>query len=148
MSFENTRFIIVGAAGGSGSALSRRLKRLGAEPIVMGRTGAKLAELGKELDAPTKAGDAPDSRGVEPAVTPFVPCRGGRLGLFKTCRCNSLLEIPRIAAAKKNFRYVYGSDLLNLPITRATKLNEFFAVTRRNCALSVGIALADSIANV
>ena len=58
MSFENTRFIIVGAAGGIGAALSRRLKRLGAEPILMGRTTDKLAELGKELDAATQTVDA------------------------------------------------------------------------------------------
>ena len=61
MSFENTRFIIVGAAGGIGAAiatLSRRLKRLGAEPILMGRTADKLAELGKELDAATQTVDA------------------------------------------------------------------------------------------
>ena len=48
MSFENTRFVIIGAAGGIGSALSRRLKSHGAQPILVGRTAAKLALLGFE----------------------------------------------------------------------------------------------------
>ena len=77
MSFENTRFIIVGAAGGIGAALSRRrLKRLGAEPILMGRSADKLAELGKELDAPTKTVDASNAAEFEEAVAAFGPIQG------------------------------------------------------------------------
>lgn len=76
MSFENTRFIIVGAAGGIGSALSRRLKRLGAQPIVMGRTADKLAELGRELDAPTKTVDASNAVELEAAFVAFGPIQG------------------------------------------------------------------------
>ena len=76
MSFENTRFIIVGAAGGIGSALSRRLKRLGAEPILFGRTADKLAELGKELDAATKTVDASNAAEFEAAVAASGPIQG------------------------------------------------------------------------
>lgn len=76
MSFENTRFIVVGAAGGIGSALSRRLKKLGAEPILMGRTADKLVQLGKELDAPTQAVDASDAAEFETAVAAFGPIQG------------------------------------------------------------------------
>ncbi len=78
MSFENTRFIIVGAACGIGSALSRRLKRLGAEPVLMGRTADKLAELGKELDVPTQAVDASNAAEFAERILGTVLARGPR----------------------------------------------------------------------
>ena len=64
MSLENTRFVIIGASGCIGSALSRRLKSHRAQPILLGRSAAKLALLGEELGAQTHALDAIESRGV------------------------------------------------------------------------------------
>ncbi len=76
MSFEHERFIIVGAAGGIGSALSRRLKKLGAQPILMGRTADKLALLSQELDAPTQTVDASNAAEFEAAVAAYGPIQG------------------------------------------------------------------------
>jgi NAD(P)-dependent dehydrogenase (short-subunit alcohol dehydrogenase family) len=76
LSFENTRFIIIGAAGGIGSALSRRLKSHGAQPILLGRSAAKLALLGAELDAQTKTLDASKADELELAVAAFGPIGG------------------------------------------------------------------------
>ena len=76
LNFENKRFVIVGAAGGIGSALSRRLKRLGAEPILLGRTPETLARLEAELSSPTHAVDASNSEEFEKAVAAFSPIQG------------------------------------------------------------------------
>ena len=76
MSFENTRFVIIGASGGIGSALSRRLKSQGAQPILLGRSTAKLALLGEELGSQTQALDASKADELEHAVAAFGPING------------------------------------------------------------------------
>jgi NAD(P)-dependent dehydrogenase (short-subunit alcohol dehydrogenase family) len=76
VSFENTRFIIIGAAGGIGAALSRRLKKQGAEPILLGRSAAKLAPLGEELGAQIQVVDASKVDDLEYAVAAFRPING------------------------------------------------------------------------
>jgi NAD(P)-dependent dehydrogenase (short-subunit alcohol dehydrogenase family) len=73
---ENARIIIVGASGGIGSALARKLKRLGAQPILMGRTAGKLAELGQELDAPHYAVDAAHAAELDAAMASCGPAQG------------------------------------------------------------------------
>lgn len=76
MSFENTRFVIVGAAGGIGSALSHKLKNQGAHLVLLGRSAEKLTLLGEELCAPTQAIDASNADEVERAVAGFGPIDG------------------------------------------------------------------------
>ena len=76
MSFENTRFVIIGAAGGIGSALARRLKRSGAQPVLVGRSAEKLTLLGAELDAQTQVVDASKAEELEQAVAMFGPIHG------------------------------------------------------------------------
>lgn len=73
LSFENTPFVIIGASGGIGSALSRRLKSHGAQPILLGRSAAKLALLGEELGAQTQSLDASKADELEHAVAAFGP---------------------------------------------------------------------------
>lgn len=65
-----TRFVIIGASVGIGSALSRRLKSHGAQPILPGGSGAKLALLGEELGATSKADE------LEHAVAAFDAING------------------------------------------------------------------------
>jgi shikimate 5-dehydrogenase len=76
MGLENLRFILVGAGGGIGSALARRLRRAGAETVLMGRNPERLALLGQELDAPTRAVDAANGPEFEAALADFGPVRG------------------------------------------------------------------------
>ena len=76
LSFENTRFVIIGASGGIGSALARRLKSHGAEPILLGRSAEKLAALGEELGAQTQVVDAAKADALEKAVAALGPIQG------------------------------------------------------------------------
>lgn len=76
MSFENTRFVIIGASGGIGSALSRRLKTLGAQLILLGRSADSLQLLAEELGAQTQALDASKADELEQAVVSFRPIHG------------------------------------------------------------------------
>ena len=76
LSFENTRFVIIGASGGIGSALSRRLKSHGSQLILLGRSAAKLALLGEELGAQTQSLDASKADELEHAVAAFGPING------------------------------------------------------------------------
>lgn len=76
MSFEKTRFVIIGAAGGIGSALARRLRGEGAELVLVGRSAEKLAPLGAELGAETLALDAAKADALERAVSALGPING------------------------------------------------------------------------
>ena len=76
MSLENTRFVIIGASGGIGSALARRLKSHGAQLILLGRSAEKLAPLGEELGAQTQVLDASKADALENAVAAFGPING------------------------------------------------------------------------
>jgi len=76
LSFENTRFVIIGAAGGIGSALARRLKAHGAQLILMGRSAERLAPLGEELVALTQVLDASKAEALEHAVAALGTIHG------------------------------------------------------------------------
>jgi len=76
VSFENIRVVIIGAAGGIGSALSRRLKKQGAQVILLGRSAEKLSLLGEELGAQTQAVDASGADELEHAVAGFGTIHG------------------------------------------------------------------------
>lgn len=58
-------FVVLGATGGIGSALCRRLTRDGATPILAARDEGRLKELAGELDAPYQALDATDAGAVQ-----------------------------------------------------------------------------------
>lgn len=58
-------FVVLGATGGIGSALCRRLARDGATPILAARDEGRLREFADELDAPYHAIDATDAAAVE-----------------------------------------------------------------------------------
>jgi 3-oxoacyl-[acyl-carrier protein] reductase len=74
MSFHNTRIAIVGASGGIGSALARRLHAACAELLLLSRTPEKLAELSAELNTPAQTMGAPLG-----ALTGIVNCAGSLL---------------------------------------------------------------------
>jgi 3-oxoacyl-[acyl-carrier protein] reductase len=76
VSFENTRFAIIGAAGGIGSALSRKLSADGAQLILLGRSAATLESLGKELGAHTHSLDAADPDQLEAVLASHAPIHG------------------------------------------------------------------------
>ena len=61
-------YLIVGASGGIGSALSRRLAASGAHLLLASRESERLDALGAELEAPTHGLDARDPAAVEEAA--------------------------------------------------------------------------------
>ncbi|HQR43524.1 MAG TPA: SDR family oxidoreductase, partial [Gemmatales bacterium] len=58
-------FVILGASGGIGAALARRLKAQGANLLLAARGEQKLAELAEELSSPFQLTDATDYRQVQ-----------------------------------------------------------------------------------
>ncbi len=67
------RVFLIGAAGGIGSALARRLRADGNEVILAGRTEASLATLGAELGAEHIVVDATSFDALDHAVQRFGP---------------------------------------------------------------------------
>lgn len=67
---------MIGAAGGIGSALARRLQAADAELLLLGRTAETLAALGAELDAQTRVLDATKPEALEEALSDFGPFHG------------------------------------------------------------------------
>lgn len=68
--------LLIGAAGGIGSALARTLTERGDTVVLAGRTASDLEVLGKELDQPWQALDARDFAAVDEAVGAVVDEHG------------------------------------------------------------------------
>ena len=76
MSFEATRIVVIGAAGGIGSAVARWLRRHGAEVIVTSRSAERLTSLAAEIEATTLTLDATQPDEVERAILALGPIHG------------------------------------------------------------------------
>lgn len=68
--------LLIGAAGGIGSALARQLTERGDTVVLAGRTAEDLDALGDELDQPTHPVDARDFAAVDEAVEAVVDEHG------------------------------------------------------------------------
>lgn len=68
MNFQNGRYVIIGAAGGIGSAVSRLLQQNNGQPILFGRSADRLAGLAAELNAPSIVVEASNIEELERAV--------------------------------------------------------------------------------
>jgi len=73
----NRRFVIIGATGGVGSALSRRLASDGADLMLAARGEDRLSDLAEELGARRQALDATDFDTVEALVRDAYEAFGG-----------------------------------------------------------------------
>lgn len=62
------RVVVVGATGGIGEALARRLRARGAEPVLVGRDPARLAALAAGLDAAWHQADVTDAAALRAAI--------------------------------------------------------------------------------
>ena len=76
MSFEAKKYVIVGAAGGIGSAVARALHAGGAELLLTSRSEERIAPLAAELRAATAVLDATAAADLERAVAGFGPVDG------------------------------------------------------------------------
>ena len=105
MSFQNTRFVIIGASGGIGSALARRLKESGAELVLMGRSTEKLAPLGRELNSEIQVVDASKAGLLEKAVAAVGPVHG-----IVNCAGSILLK-PVHLTTEEEWNHTIGANL-------------------------------------
>lgn len=62
------RVVVVGATGGIGGALVRRLAARGVEPFLIGRDAGRVAALAEELRAPWQVADVTDTAALKEAV--------------------------------------------------------------------------------
>lgn len=92
------KVFLIGAAGGIGSALARRLHAGGHEVILAGRTEQTLAALGAELGARHIAVDATSFDALDEAMQRFAP-----LDAAVNC-AGSLLLKPAHLTTEKEFR--------------------------------------------
>ena len=76
MNLQGCRYVIIGAAGGIGSALARLIKESGGEPILLGRSAERLATLAAELGAPSIIVDAAKIDELEQAVSSLGAIQG------------------------------------------------------------------------
>jgi len=61
-------YVVLGATGGTGSALSKRITSRGGRVVLAARDQGRLDELGGELDMPTLSIDAAEGDDVEQAI--------------------------------------------------------------------------------
>ncbi|MBE0565913.1 MAG: SDR family oxidoreductase [Krumholzibacteria bacterium] len=99
---EKEVYLILGASGGIGSALARRLATAGADLLLAGRSADKLAALGAELDAPTFVLDARAPGGVEAAAAVAVAHHGQLDGIANMV--GSLLLKPAHLTSDEEWR--------------------------------------------
>ena len=102
------RVFLIGATGGIGSALARRLACRGVEVVLAARDEGRLAALGTELDARHVAVNAADFDALDKAVTQFSP-----IDAIVNC-AGSLLLKPAHLTSEREYR-----DTIELSLTTA-----------------------------
>jgi len=65
MDSDANTYLVLGATGGIGSELCRRLARDGANPVLAARDEGRLGDLARDLDAPYHAVDATEGKAVD-----------------------------------------------------------------------------------
>lgn len=110
-------FVVVGAYGGVGAALSRRLLRRGARVLLAGRDAGRLAELAAGTGAEVMAVDATDTGAMEECLQRAAREFGGLDGVANCV--GSLLLKPAHAITDVEWHS-----------TLATNLGSAFAVVR------------------
>jgi 3-oxoacyl-[acyl-carrier protein] reductase len=106
MTLDDYRFVIIGAAGGIGSALARRLHRAGASLVLMGRTLEPLQKLAEELSgASARAVDATHPEELDAAVA-----EAGTINGIVNC-AGSLLLKPAHLTTEAEWRHTIDANL-------------------------------------
>lgn len=91
------RVVVVGATGGIGGALARRLVARGTEPFLIGRDAARLGALGAELGAAHAVADVTDGAALQTAIAQA----GGTLAGLAYCVGSIVLKpLARLSEAE------------------------------------------------
>jgi NAD(P)-dependent dehydrogenase (short-subunit alcohol dehydrogenase family) len=101
--------LIIGAAGGIGSATARRLSAQGARLTLCGRDPASLERLSKELGGEVVETDARDSAAVEKAVRHHVDSFGSLDGIVNCA--GSILLKPAHITSDDEYHEVIATNL-------------------------------------
>jgi NAD(P)-dependent dehydrogenase (short-subunit alcohol dehydrogenase family) len=102
-------YVILGAYGGIGSALARRLSAKGARLLLVGRNAERLTALADELGAEQALADATASEGIEAAIARAAE-RFGQIDGIANC-FGSLLLKPAHATSDAEFESVLAINL-------------------------------------
>jgi NAD(P)-dependent dehydrogenase (short-subunit alcohol dehydrogenase family) len=158
---KDTVHLILGATGGIGGALARRLRDAGARPVLAARGEERLAALGRDLDAPVRALDARSFDAVSDAAS-AVKAECGRLDGIANCVGSFLLKpahatteaelsealdqnvktaFAAVRAAALTMRGTGGSVVLMSSAAAAVGLRNHEAIAAAKGAVS-GLALA------
>lgn len=109
MAFEGTVTLILGAAGGIGGALARRIRAAGGTVIPAGRSAEKLAAIAAEVGEAGIVADAQSFESTEHAVQQAA-ARYGRLDGVALC-AGSLLLKPAHLTTESEYRATMAANL-------------------------------------
>ena len=106
---DSNTFVVLGATGGIGSALCRRLARAGANPVLAARDENRLKDLAGELDAPYRVVDATDGEAVDNL---FAYAKEGHGAVAGAANCvGAFLLKPAHMTTGEEFSHQIGQNL-------------------------------------
>ena len=149
MTTATPSYVVLGATGGIGSALARRLAASGARLVIAGRDAGRLAALAEETGALPQAFDATDATAVERCVTVGVERHGGVDGVANCV--GSLLLKPAHLTSVEEWNAVLATNLTSAFATvraaaRAMMGHGGSIVLVSSAAARVGLANHEAIA--
>jgi NAD(P)-dependent dehydrogenase (short-subunit alcohol dehydrogenase family) len=106
---DPARYLILGASGGIGSALSRKLVASGSRAVLASRSSERLSTLGRELGQSTREIDATDPEQVDGAVQAAIDELGGLDGIANCV--GSILLRPGHLTSLDDFNAVLATNL-------------------------------------
>lgn len=142
-------YIVLGGAGGIGSAVCRQLSAGGAHVVVAGRDPNRASELAAEIDGEGWSVDATDWDGVEGCVKDVMD-RHGRVDGIANC-VGSLLLKPAHATKQDEWQHTIASNLGSAfsvvrAAGRALRRTGGSVVLLSSAAAHVGLANHEAIA--
>lgn len=142
-------YLIVGATGGIGSCLARRLSRGGARLMLAGRDESKLRSLATELDARMTTLDATNFEDVDACLDRALEW-SGRLDGVANC-AGSLLLKPAHLTSPQDYRDTIDANLTSAfavvrAAARAMRKSGGSIVLVSSAAARIGLANHEAIA--